>query len=105
MARLPAQREYKPMLRRARTIPYGYYVSEDDPQLLLPDLRILALLEAAERAWKAGTSTQADIAAWLSAKAGVPITRIGLKKRLMITEKKIRKRERRAASPQNQSAV
>lgn len=104
MARLPAQREYKPMLRRARTIPFGYYVSEDDPQLLMPDLRILALLEAAERAWKARTSTQEDIAAWLSAKSGVSITRIGLKKRLNITEKKIRLRERRsAATAQNQS--
>jgi hypothetical protein len=93
---MPVRKEYKPMRRRARTIPFGYYVSEDDPQLLIPDLRLLALLEAAERAWLQETSTQADIAAWLAAKSGVPISRLGLKKRLFDTEKKIRKRERNA---------
>jgi len=94
-----------PIIRRiSRTLPWGYRVSEDDTDLLEPVPELMRLLDIAERAWFAGTSSQVDIARWLSAKSGVPISRVGLKKRLEKTAKSIKKRalrpaERAAATP------
>jgi hypothetical protein len=87
--RPPLQREYPPIKRVSRTIPWGYKVDPSDPDMLLPVLPMLHLLEAAERAFRARTSTHAEIAAWLTAKTGVPITRCGLKKRLLSGNKKL----------------
>lgn len=85
-------KEHAPVKRISRQIPWGYDVSPDDPDLLIPDAAALKLLDVAERAWLAKTSSQDDIAAWLSAKSGRPITRMGLKKRLNTGAKKLRKR-------------
>lgn len=90
MAKRPdIQREYLPIRRKARTIPWGYEVDPADPQMLRPVLSMLHLLESAERAFRARTSTHQEIAEWLTAKTGVPITRVGLKKRFLTGNKKL----------------
>jgi hypothetical protein len=88
-------KDHQPVKRISRTIPWGYTVSKDDPDLLIPNTAALKLLDVAERAWLAKTSSQEDIAVWLSQKSGLSITRMGLKKRLFATQKKIRKRSMR----------
>lgn len=82
--------------RRARTIPWGYRVSDYDDDLLEPIPELMEILDVAERAWKAKTASQEDIARWVSERArragyNWPITKLGLKKRLFITPKNIKK--------------
>jgi hypothetical protein len=83
---------YRPIRRRARRVPWGYKVSDTDPKLLEPIPEMLKLLDVAERAWKTGTSSHNQIAAWLTVQSGVPITRAGLKQRIEIYGPKMRRR-------------
>jgi|GEM_PF-3781977 len=85
-------KSYHPIRRRSRHIPWGYRVSKHDPKLLEPIPEMLRLLDQAERAWRAGTASQQQIADWLTAKTGVPITRTGLRVRFEVFGPKMRKR-------------
>ena len=81
-------------LRRSRTVPWGYRVSDYDEDILEPIPELMQLLDVAERAWKAKTTSQDNIAAWLTVKAKAagfdwPISKMGLRKRLFVTPKNI----------------
>lgn len=78
----------------ARTVPWGYRIDPDDDQILIEVPEMMKLLKAAKVAWVNGTSSQQQIADWLTVKSGVPITKMGLKIRLFTTSKKIRKRQK-----------
>lgn len=80
--------------RRARQIPWGYTIDPDDPQILIEVPELTKLLKIAKESWVNQTSSQEDIARWLSKKSGRAITKAGLRVRLFNTEKKIRKRLR-----------
>lgn len=81
---------------RSRTLPWGYRVDKHDPQIIEPIPELVELLDVAERAWKAKTASQPDIARWLTDRADKagwhwPITALGLRKRLFVTPKNIKK--------------
>lgn len=81
---------------RSRTLPWGYRVTSYDKDLLEPIPELVELLDIAARAWKAKTASQGDIARWLTdraEKAGYdwPISLMGLRKRLFVTPKNIKK--------------
>lgn len=65
-------------LRRRGQLPWGYVVSQDDPQLCEPVPEQLELLKQALIYLK-GCSLR-EVATWLSLKSGRPITFVGLAK-------------------------
>ncbi len=73
--------EYMPVPRIARTIPYGYKKSEDDPDILEPVILELAALELARDYIKQYSYRQ--VADWLATKTGRTISHTGLRKRLL----------------------
>ena len=74
------ENEWIPIPRIARTIPFGYKQSEEDPDILEPIQNELDLLE------KGKVSRQSvfyrEVANWLSANTGRYISHVGLRKRL-----------------------
>lgn len=79
-----------PLPRLGRTVPYGYKVSDNDPEVLEP---IIFELEALERAkeYRAKKHSYHKIAVWLSQVTGRSITAEGLRKRLEIDSQRRRK--------------
>lgn len=79
-----------PLPRLGRTIPYGYKVSDNDPEVLEP---IIFELEALERAkeYRAKKHSYQKLAVWLSQVTGRSITAEGLRKRLEIDSQRRRK--------------
>jgi len=69
-----------PIPKLARTVPFGYLQSEDDPEVLIPIPSELNLLEDAKEHLKSYSSR--NVAAWLSAQTGRKISHMGLLKRL-----------------------
>lgn len=93
---MPREKQHPSTKRRSRTIPWGYKPNKYDPDILDPIPELCGYLNEAERAWNVGTYSQAMIAAWLTDKAfkagyKMPITKIGLKKRLTSTARNIKK--------------
>lgn len=70
-----------PLPRISRIIPYGYYPSEEDPEILEPNIFELEALEMAKKHRKAGYSWR-KVARWLSATTGRHISDVGLQKRV-----------------------
>lgn len=66
--------------RRATVVPFGYKVSDDDPDILDPIPEELELLEMAREHTK--NYSYRSVAAWLSETSGRYISHTGLKKRL-----------------------
>ena len=66
--------------RIARTIPYGYKVNEEDPDLLDPIQTELDLLEKARK--HVNQYSYREVANWLSANTNRYISHVGLRKRL-----------------------
>ena len=73
--------EYIAVPRIARTIPYGYKQSEEDPDILEPVVLELAALELAKGYVKQYSYRQ--VAEWLYTKTGRYISHTGLRKRLL----------------------
>lgn len=65
--------------------PWGYDVSEDDPDLLIPDSEALELLEQAKIYIK--RYTKSEVAEWLSVKSGRPITAQGITRRIQLEQR------------------
>lgn len=79
---------WHPVVRVARVIPFGYKVSEDDPDILDPIPEELVLLEEAKKHLKQYSYRQ--VAAWLSKESGRSISHYGLIKRVKSEQKRNR---------------
>jgi hypothetical protein len=66
-----------PVTRISRTIPWGYKVSDTDPDMLEPVEHMFKLLLEAKKALK--YSSYKNIAAWLVQETGVPLNHSSLK--------------------------
>jgi cyclopropane fatty-acyl-phospholipid synthase-like methyltransferase len=75
--------------RISRIIPFGYTLSEDDPNLLIPVIFELEALEKAKQHIK--RYSYRVVAQWLSQITGRYISHMGLKKRLEIEQLRRRK--------------
>ena len=66
--------------RISRTIPFGYKLDKDDPDILQPVEHELDMLEEAKKYLK--QYSYREVANWLSRNTGRSISHVGLKKRL-----------------------
>ena len=73
--------EWVPIPRISRTIPFGYEVDPDDPDVLLPIEHELDMLEQAQKYLK--QYSYREVANWLTRNTGRDISHVGLRKRLM----------------------
>ena len=89
---LKEEREWVAIPRIARTIPFGYIVDENDPDLLQPVKVELDLLEKARDYIK--QYSYREVANWLTKNSGREISHVGLMKRL----KNERQRKNKATS-------
>tara|TARA_E500000318_G_scaffold102379_1_gene106632 strand:- start:256 stop:663 length:408 start_codon:yes stop_codon:yes gene_type:complete len=89
---LKEEREWVAIPRIARTIPFGYIVDENDPDLLQPVKLELDLLEKARDYIK--QYSYREVANWLTKNSGREISHVGLMKRL----KNERQRKNKATS-------
>ena len=89
---LKEEREWVAIPRIARTIPFGYKVDENDPDLLQPVKLELDLLEKARDYIK--QYSYREVANWLTKNSGRDISHVGLMKRL----KNERQRKNKATS-------
>lgn len=65
----------------SRIVPFGYYVDENDPEMLVPNIFELEALEKAKYYRKRGYSWR-KIAEWLTDITGRPISHTGIRKRI-----------------------
>ena len=72
--------EWIPIPRISRTIPFGYEVDPDDPDVLLPIEHQLDMLEQAKKYLK--QYSYREVANWLTRNTGRDISYVGLRKRL-----------------------
>ena len=72
--------EWLPIPRISRTIPFGYEVDPDDPDVLLPIDHELDMLEQAKKYLK--QYSYREVANWLTRNTGRDISHVGLRKRL-----------------------
>ena len=72
--------EWLPIPRISRTIPFGYEVDPDDPDVLLPIEHQLDMLEQAKKYLK--QYSYREVANWLTRNTGRDISHGGLRKRL-----------------------
>jgi len=72
--------EWVPIPRISRTIPFGYDIDPDDPDVLLPNEYQLDMLEKASAYLK--QYSYREVANWLTRNTGREISHVGLKKRL-----------------------
>ena len=74
------ENEWVQIPRIARTVPFGYKVNEEDPDLLDPIQTELDLLEKARK--HVNQYSYREVANWLSANTNRYISHVGLRKRL-----------------------
>ena len=72
--------EWIPIPRISRTIPFGYEVDLDDPDVLLPIEHQLDMLEQAKKYLR--QYSYREVANWLTRNTGRDISHVGLRKRL-----------------------
>ena len=72
--------EWIPIPRISRTIPFGYDVDPDDPDVLLPNEHQLDMLMKAQKYLK--QYSYREVANWLTRNTGRSISHVGLRKRL-----------------------
>ena len=72
--------EWSAIPRISRTIPFGYEIDKDDPDILQPVEYELDMLEEAKKYLK--QYSYREVANWLSRNTGRSISHVGLKKRL-----------------------
>lgn len=83
--------EWLPIPKISRTIPFGYEVDPNDPDVLLPIKLELDLLEKAKKYLKQYSYRQ--VANWLSTNSGRYISHIGLRKRVL-NERRLKNKAR-----------
>ena len=74
------ENEWVQIPRIARTVPFGYKLNEEDPDLLDPIPTELDLLEKARK--HVNQYSYREVANWLSSNTGRYISHVGLRKRL-----------------------
>ena len=74
------ENEWVQIPRIARTVPFGYKLNEEDPDLLDPISTELDLLEKARQ--HVNQYSYREVANWLSTNSGRYISHVGLRKRL-----------------------
>ena len=74
------ENEWVQIPRIARTVPFGYKLNDDDPDILDPIKTELDLLEKARQHVK--QYSYREVANWLSKNSGRYISHVGLRKRL-----------------------
>jgi hypothetical protein len=77
-----------PVVRLGTTIPFGYEQDPEDPDVLLPVVKELELLEEAKKHLKKYSIR--EVANWLTKESGRPISHEGLRKRIKIESKRQR---------------
>ena len=75
------QKEWIQIPRIARTIPFGYKINDEDPDLLDPIPYELEAIELARKYVK--QYSYREVANWLTNKTNRDISHVGLRKRLM----------------------
>jgi hypothetical protein len=75
------QKEWVQIPRIARTIPFGYKINEQDPDLLDPIPYELEAIEMARKYVK--QYSYREVANWMTTKTNRVISHVGLRKRLM----------------------
>ena len=83
---LKDEKEWVAIPRIARTIPFGYKVEEDDPDVLVPIPDELELLEKAKNYLK--QYSYREVANWLSKNSGRYISHVGLRKRVGVEQQR-----------------
>lgn len=81
-----ATKDWKPIPRVARSIPFGYVVDENDEDILVPVPLELEALEKAKIHLK--QFSYREVARWLEQVTGRYISHVGLKKRVEIERKR-----------------
>lgn len=81
-------KEYIPIPRRSRTIPFGYYVSDEDGAVLIPNVDELVALEEAAKFLRNRQYSYREVANWLTKITGRHISHSGLIKRLKVERKR-----------------
>lgn len=72
----------RPLSRRKRqgnNIPFGYYRSDSDPLVLLPDYEVLAIIAKARHFYKNKLSSTRALIGWLHEHTGRKLSLRGLK--------------------------
>jgi len=72
--------EWVPIPRISRTVPFGYELDPDDPDVLLPIDKQLDMLDKAKEYLK--QYSYREVANWLTRNTGRDISHVGLRKRL-----------------------
>ena len=75
------ENEWVQIPRIARTVPFGYKLNEEDPDILDPIITELDLLEKARS--YVNQYSYREVANWLSTNTGRYISHVGLRKRLL----------------------
>jgi hypothetical protein len=82
-------KEWEPIVRTSRQVPFGYLVDPEDDWILLPIAEELDLLEQAKQHLK--QYSYRAVADWLTEKSGRSITHAGLRQRVISERRKTRK--------------
>lgn len=82
-------KDWKPIPKISRVIPFGYKISEEDPDILLPIVEELEALELAKQHVKQYSYRR--VAEWLLSVTGRKISHVGLKQRIEFEKKRGRK--------------
>tara|TARA_R110002167_G_scaffold26381_3_gene90944 strand:+ start:1550 stop:1990 length:441 start_codon:yes stop_codon:yes gene_type:complete len=85
--------EYVPIPKRARTIPFGYELSTENENILLPVIDELVALEEAAGFIRNKQYSIRQVAHWLSEISGRTISHSGLDKRLKVERKRSSKKK------------
>ena len=94
-------KEYTYKLKKGRTIPFGYQLCADDPELLEPIPAELDALGEALKYLKNGHPYR-EVAAWLTKKTGRSISHVGLRKIALKRKKTLDRRS--TPAPETTSA-
>ena len=78
--------EWYPVVRVGRVIPFGYRQDEKDKDILLPIKEELELLEKGKKLLR--QYSYREVANWLSAESGRPISHVGLMKRVKLEQRR-----------------
>ena len=80
--------QWLPVVRLGVVVPFGYKEDPNDPDILLPIVEELELLEIAKKHLK--KYSYREVAAWLTRESGRYISHMGLKKRIDLESKRQR---------------
>lgn len=82
------QYEWHPVVRIGSHVPFGYTQDQENPDILLPIVSELELLETAKKHLK--KYSYREVANWLTKESGRSISHEGLRKRIKLEQKRQR---------------